>query len=181
MTMTMTNPDAEHETIVQTGLCTCCEEPRPIHRTIGMVSDADTINPEYAAPSFVPDWDSNQEWEHDDDAMLAETVHVHKDSTSSCCDGRFDHSVVILPTHFDVGRADTMDSLRFWWGVIERSIPSHVDEGYVANIEIRSDSVRWNRPHDEGGESGELRLCRDVYCAHDESTQRDHRAEAAGY
>lgn len=42
--------------------------------------------------------------------------------------------------------------------------------------------IRWSQAHEEGGGSGEARICDDPDCRHSEQAwRRDHWAEAAGY
>lgn len=147
-----------------TGLCTCCTEPRLAFR--------------YG--------DEREEWGHIDDQHFAEMRHIHVDSSSRDCDGRYDHGHVVRlnsmrpealrpeylggePRFFDLVSYVFRNEAAIWSG--RSTIEVDTDEGWM----------RWSTATDEGGAAGEARVCGDPWCAYDESRFRDHTAERAGY
>ena len=153
-----------------TGLCTCCEEPRLSFR--------------YG--------DEREEWGHVDDQHYAEMRHIHVGSSSSDCDGRYDHGHVYRlnsgiakwalrpsralkgcedeePTWHDLVTYVFQQTASIWSG--RTTIEIDTDEGYM----------RWSTITDEGGAAGEARICADPGCAYDSDRFRDHRAESMGY
>lgn len=148
--------------------CTCHNPPKPISRE----SDGD-------------------EWAHDQDETQGFTFHVHLDSSYTDCDGPMMRSdtyricdinadALIHPaTNFEQREPDPSDL----WRYLCRTAPptSVYSEFGEATIKVTEDRVQWSETTDEGGGGGEIRKCTDLDCAFDKATQRDLRAEAAGY
>lgn len=147
-----------------TGLCTCCETPRLAFRYGG----------------------DREEWGHIDDQHFAEMRHIHVDSSSRDCDGRYDRGHVFrlntmrpeaLRPEYLGGEPTFHDLVSY---VFRYEAPIFSGRSI---IEVDTDEgwVRWSTATDEGGEAGEGRVCGDPWCAYDESHFRDHTAEQAGY
>lgn len=156
---------------VTDGLCCCCPEPR-------------------LSVLFGP---TTEEWMHVDDETYAEMRHVHVDSSSRDCDGLYDRGDVyripsirpeaLRPAY--LGGEPSFDDL---WMYLLRHEPRMAPGLRLQILGDFTDGrgavgtvATWNCPTDEGGEGGDMRVCDDPYCAHDERTFRDHTAEAAGY
>lgn len=141
----------------ETGLCTCCVPPRAMSR-----------------------WSENHEWEHDDDETYAEVAHVHVDLISRDCDGtyRHHHTTRIASLTFDQPHPDASD---LWRKMARAHAPLDLAGDDHGEIHVEAGRIHWSCTSDEGGASGELRLCHDAHCAHDQSESRDLTAERAGY
>lgn len=150
--------------------CTCCEPPRPVQRDIPyIVEDGSLGHCEH------PDWDSNEEWGHDDTGHYAEMAHIHVGQSSTDCDGRTTSGrTVRIPDYRD---CDNVHDL--WQTVARFTLPT--GHWQSASIEVEEGLIRWSERTDEGGTSGEMRLCSSPNCAHDGRHFQDHAAEAMGY
>lgn len=163
--------------------CTCCEPARPIN-----------FSPTY------------EDWVHLDDAdpehnelegTEASTVHVHVDSESRDCDGRYDRSHVTKPsdlrdiekTEVTLGQDQTVHQVvtsarDVWRLMVQTYVYTDADYG-KAEIEVERRGgdtyLTQSRRTDEGYESMQLRTCSDTGCIDEPSSFRDHTAEAAGY
>lgn len=151
-----------------TGMCTCCDEPRLSYR--------------YGS--------DREEWGHVDDHHYAEMRHIHVDSSSSDCDGRYSHghvyrlnsgiapwalrpSIAInpeeTPTWHDLVTYVFRDTASIWFG------PTLIE------VDTDAGTMTWSTVTDEGGSAGQARVCGDPHCAYDKDLFRDHRAESMGY
>lgn len=158
------------DTFRQTGLCTCCEKPRAAHRDLPVTETDGCLH---------PDWDALVEWGHDDDNTFADMRHIHIDTQSRDCDGRYDRSHIHTP-----GKPwrddDPGDFQQLWRTTAHWTLPiGHWHE--AAEIKVEEGRISWWLRTDEGGESGVMVACEQDHCAHDAATFRDHTAEAAGY
>ena len=148
--------------------CTCCTEPRPICRF------------------------DNNKWAHTNNKTHTKVRHLHTESSSSDYNGRYSQAHTtrlnsgiapwaLRPSRAMVGRENDeptwsdlvnycfKQTAGIWGG--RTSIEIDTDEGYM----------RWNTVTDEGGSSGQVRVCDDPWCAYDDDEQRDYRAESMGY
>jgi hypothetical protein len=148
--------------------CTCCDEERMAIR-----------------------WGAaNEEWMHLDDETYAEMRHLHVDSSSSDCDGRYTRGHVVrlntgiadwalhpvpksepqpTPTWHDLVTYMFRHEAGIWSG------PTTIEMDPYAGY------MRWHTTTDEGGCAGEVRVCDDPGCAYEDAIYRDHRAESMGY
>jgi hypothetical protein len=159
------------EQFVRTGLCTCCEPPRPATQTGG----------------------PREEWMHDDDEFYAEMRHVHVHTHSSDCDGPMEHwhtyripnirEEALRPEYLR-GPHYTGPEFSDLWDYLCKNEVSTCYPGTVTISpgEGNDDAeCHWSYTTDEGHRGGEMEVCSDPECAHEGSSQRDHYAEAMGY
>jgi len=133
--------------------CTCCFPHRPITRLV------------------VPG--ETHEWSHDDEGDYAIVDHVHVVRSMRDCDGPRSQTYVRHP-------ADYPDDEDFWHNVAIGEVPLW-RSAYGTTIEITANMLSWGRSTEEGHDGGVLDWCDNPDCAHDNPTQRDRFAEAAGY
>lgn len=156
--------------------CTCCENPRMVYR-FGF---------------------DNDEWGHVDDETYAEVRHLHTESSSSDCDGRYSNARVTRlnsgiakwalrpsramigceneePTWHDLVTFCFEQTAGIWGG------PTTIEVDASGDSNDGVPYMRWHTVTDEGGASGQVRVCNDPWCAYDDDEQRDHRAESMGY
>lgn len=150
--------------------CTCCAEPRMVYR-FGF---------------------HNDEWGHVDDETYAEVRHIHIDSSSSDCDGRYTRgNVTRLNTiRPEALRPDYLSGDPTWHDLVTyvfRTTPTIWSGPTTIEVDATGDSndgipyLRWSTITDEGGVAGEARACDDPGCAYEDDEYRDHRAESMGY
>lgn len=161
----MSLAEAIARAMAETADCTCCKPPRAIHR-------------EAPAPG------TEEEWQHDDDAMFATVYHVHADGGSSDCDGPHEYSHTYQVCSLNWGYifasepGKVPDDNDLWCQLVRSEVPCHAEE---ATIHIETGLMHWNERTDEGHRGGSLRACTDPSCAHEGSRQRDIYAERMGY
>lgn len=153
MTLTLIEP----RTITEPRLaeCTCCREPRPMRQE---------------APG--------EEWAHVNDETYAEVFHVHTESESTDCDGRY-HREDVLRINTYNECAGVEDKTDLWRHTVEGAIATYSMCTVEINGEDRTAEVC--ERHDEGYRNTSLRGCSDPSCAYTDSEFRDFSAEAAGY
>lgn len=110
-------------------------------------------------------------------------LHVHNDSESRDCDGRYASGyttwLALLVEGFipdDPEADDLFRAMMIYWEAHDGT------EMVFGVLDDGRDFVRYHQYTDEGYRSGQLLFCEKPDCmVDDESWQRDYSAEAAGY
>lgn len=133
--------------------------------------------------------DSDDEWMHSDESF-ADTFHVHFESESSDCDGRYSRQGTYTLANLIASGwerpswrmgADMPDHDDLWQWIAPVPQMPHREYGSVT-VAYGPDSIAVTIGHEEGGSHSLYLACdRATCCDHVEWSHRDHSAERAGY
>lgn len=115
-------------------------------------------------------WGTESAWRHH------HRVHAHVSTESRDCDG--DYSRGHIDRLSALERCESYGDLTFKQRVISSVVSVYAEQG---TLEVKPDSVHWFEQTDEGYIRTHIEWCEDEHVGEDETYQRDHRAEAAGY
>jgi hypothetical protein len=111
-------------------------------------------------------------WMHQD-GTPARIYHIHREWQSRDCDGLYSGTQIFKPGE--------KDYYAFWEETVKEGISAYSTGTLEIKVHGSEMHAEWSEPTEEGFSRWELRMCRDPYCGSDESTYRNHTAEAAGY
>lgn len=110
------------------------------------------------------------------------TLHAHVETHTRDCDGAITRSHVLTMT--DEERTGEFGDIRFHERAVNAAVNTYslLSTGHLTATRLGDGDVRlsWNEATDEGSRCVEVTLCTDD-CDTDQTTYRDHAAEAAGY
>lgn len=123
--------------------------------------------------------------------MTENEIHAHVDSYSTDCDGAISRSYLMTLTDADRAKREAAAGVNDFTDIeFTDRVVAHMVNAYslmyegkltVRKHEDGDVMLNWSEATEEGGRAVDVRICRDACDLGEDSSYRDHRAEAMGY